>query len=257
MLTHWVRCADKLLLGTIARRVEQSVNETLNLLLPTSCAVCEVPDRRLCRTCRVILIRGLQNIPVPPQLQTILELPGGQQRFLTCAVGLYANELARAILAFKNHQRLFLADLFAPYLAALANTLCPPQPRGHRVLLVPVPSSYRARATRGYWPVWELLRTAAHRGLLSPSFECRPLLRYRLISSFSPSQKSKTGRQRREASTALYAFDAVSEGQQIILVDDVLTTGATMVAAAQACTAAGYEVIGSIVVALTPPPNRD
>lgn len=255
MIAPWTRIVEDLSFSTAARIADRAVVETLNLLLPTSCAVCERADQRLCRACRTQLLRSLHYPPIRRQLQSIIELPADQQRILVCAAGVYANELSRAILAFKNHQRLFLAELFAPYLAALANALCPPQPPDRTVLLVPVPSSHRARATRGYWPVQQMLRCAARRGMFAPDLECRMILKYRLANSFSPAQKGKTGRQRRETNTAMFAFDAPAEGQQILLVDDVLTTGATLSAAARACTRAGYRVIGGLVVARTPAPQ--
>jgi predicted amidophosphoribosyltransferase len=46
------------------------------------------------------------------------------------------------------------------------------------------------------------------------------------------------------------APDAVARGQDVVLVDDVLTTGATFRACQKALTAAGHNVLGGVWLAL-------
>ncbi len=111
-LAAWV---DRALSLTPARAAAFGLRELAALLLPTSCALCQAPDHRLCPRCARQLVAQLHLPPLGPALRCRLELPQHQELFLVCAAGLYANELAQAILAFKNRQRVFLAAQFAPY----------------------------------------------------------------------------------------------------------------------------------------------
>lgn len=253
-LAAWV---DRALSLTPARAGAFGLRELAALLLPTSCALCQAPDHRLCPRCARQLVAQLHLPPLGPALRCRLELPQHQELFLVCAAGLYANELAQAILAFKNRQRVFLAAQFAPYLAAVAAALSPPCVPGEQVWLVPVPASPAARTRRGYWPVQRILCRAQADGLIPARLSCRAILRHRFSLRPAGAQKGKSRSQRRSSGGALYAFDAARPGQQVLLVDDVVTTGATLIAAANACRAAGYRVIGAVALALTPPPSTE
>lgn len=229
--------------------------ETFNFLLPTSCAVCSMPDDRLCEECRSEIQRQLFLPPLPDAQHHYVELPWQGQQLAVSSCGIYANELARALLAFKNKQRYFLAGVFAPYLAAVVDAVCIPQHENLTTLLVPVPSSLKAVGQRGYSPVKTILDRANESGLLSADLRCRSLLHYRLEFALGGAQKTKSGSARRGARSHFVAERAPVEGQPIILVDDVLTTGSTLRHAARACHEAGYDVTCAVVLTLTKPPN--
>ncbi|WP_404285770.1 ComF family protein [Glutamicibacter arilaitensis] len=233
------------------------MRETLNLLLPTSCAICERADFRLCPECRYKIHQQLFLPPLGDHLQFYIELPSVQWQLPVSASGIYSNELARAILAYKNKQRYFLGQEFAPFLAAAINISCPPRLFGQPTLVVPMPSSVRALSARGYRPVEVMLNMAQRRGLLGEHTRTSSVLHYRFSELLGGQQKKKTGHARRAGDTQLIAEIPEHFKQPIILVDDVTTTGSTLRKAALACSEAGYDVIGAVVLAFTKPPSID
>jgi predicted amidophosphoribosyltransferase len=118
---------------------------------------------------------------------------------------------------------------------------------GERVALVPIPASKSALRRRGGDPLGEITN------LLAVNFH--PQLR--VVTSL------KDSRQRNEQSglsvtdrmvNARGSFEwvcATGVRAKTILIDDVVTTGATLIAAAQAIRDAGLEVIGCATVAAT------
>lgn len=251
-----LRIIDELILTEPLGWIGHSLMETANLVMPASCAVCSRADARLCTRCCHALHEQLSLPPLPEGQQRYLELPWQQRQIPVAASGIYANELARAILAYKDHQRYFLRHLLAPYLAASLNMMLVPQPSDCRTLLVPMPSSLKASGKRGYLPVQSLLRTAQNNGMLAAGYRVTPLLHYSPGQLLSGAQKSKSGSDRRGRKIRFIAEPPPRPGQPIVLVDDVMTTGSTLRNAAVSCDLAGFEVLGAVVLALTKGPSE-
>ena len=207
--------------------VREAALDALALLLPVECAGCGLPDRAVCAECRA----ALQPEPSGRRL------PDGTPVFS----GLDYDGVARAvILAFKEQGRAELARVLAPALAAAVTEAGAALDLGGAEVAA-VPGSPRARRRRGFDPVPALLSRAG-------------LDRARV---FAPArqhaaQKTLSLEERTRNLDGVFEVTAAVRGRRFLLVDDVVTSGATLAAAAAALRSAGAEVVATAVVASTP-----
>jgi predicted amidophosphoribosyltransferase len=146
----------------------------------------------------------------------------------------YGGVLRAAILALKRGER--------AYLDPLAELLAPLVPAGAAV--VPVPTTRRRAAERGF----DQARALARRVVAARGGACADVLRKR-----GPAQHG-SARARRLAGAARYELRRGTDIPAAAwLLDDVVTTGATLAGAAAALAAAGCRVSGAVVLARTPP----
>lgn len=199
--------------------------EALALAFPVSCAGCGRVDASLCESCRGMLRPAV----------TRRTLPSG----LVANAGLeFADVPARVLRALKQEGRTGLAPALAPALAAAVDAAPPFD------AVVVVPTSRAAMRRRGF-RVPELL---ARRAGLVPS---RLLAASRVISDQRLLGREDRGR---NVAGSLRGRDAA--GLRVLVVDDVVTTGATLEEAARALRAAGATVVGAATVAATPLRSR-
>ncbi|MCW2543186.1 MAG: ComF family protein [Frankiales bacterium] len=205
----------------------------LDLVLPRTCAGCEAAGTALCQTCRELLeqpARGfVRPTPCPPGLPPLsAHLP-------------YEGVAQRLLLAHKEQGQLHLTSFLG---AALARAVgVHDLPVG--LLLCPVPSSRRAVRQRGHDHALRLARAAATS--LGPGVVAASLLRpARRVADQSGLTTAQRAANLRDALSAVPAL-----GTPVLVVDDVVTTGATVVEATRALRAAGHQVLGAAVVAAT------
>ncbi len=118
--------------------------------------------------------------------------------------------------------------------------------------MLPVPLSKERLQTRGFNQAWELTRALARQSGSAASADNTLLLR---VKNTRPQTELK-----REARLAnvkgAFQIDpmrtAEIKGKHIVLVDDVMTSGASLFTAAEALRAAGAAHITGIVLARTP-----
>lgn len=213
--------------------------EALDLLLPQRCAGCGLTGGQLCAACGAALTgpaRLRPPRPAPPGLPP------------PWAVALYAGAVRQLIVAHKEHGR---AGLARPLGAALARAvLAAAGGAGSTTLLVPVPSSRASVRRRGADPTLRIALAAAREaGRLGVPAHCvRALAHTRRVAD-----QAGLDAERRTANLA-GALTARRDlrGARVVVVDDVITTGATVTEATRALRAAGAEVTAAAVVAATP-----
>jgi len=211
-----------------------------DLVLPQVCAGCALPGAVLCSRCRERLAR--------PRLAEPRRHPPGFPP--TVAAGAYTGPVRPAVLAFKEHGRSELAGPLGRALALAvvvvltglpgADRSSTPAPPGRApVVLVPVPSSAAALRSRGRDHVRELAACAVRelRGAGVPA-RTVPVLgrsgRTRDSAGLDAAERraNLAGRFR-----ALPSLAQLPPGSRLVLVDDVVTSGATLSEAARALTA--------------------
>ncbi|ALJ21275.1 ComF family protein [Microbacterium sp. No. 7] len=203
--------------------VAAALAEALSLVLPSWCAGCDAPGAAVCDACRAALA------PRPRRR----ELAGG----LVVASALpFDGAVARAVRALKEEGRTELARPLGTALDAALRTIAP----AGDVAVVAVPSSRAGMRRRGYAPAALIARAAGR----------RPLGLLRVAGRAGDQRGLSREERRRNVEGTLRARPCA--GVRVVLVDDVVTTGATLVEAARALRAAGAIVVGAATVAATP-----
>lgn len=239
--------------------VFESARDALAVLLPTQCAGCGDPNRSLCMPCTAALSPAVREwtispattgggepehstgpvaTPLPPFFPPLSSLP------LFSALN-YEGRVRRVLYAYKDSGRADVAGSLAPAMRAAVEAClfasASASASRHGVEIVAIPSSRAARRRRGYNPVGLVLRAAG----LVPA----PVLRH----ARQPEDQSSLGRVARWANLAGSLTAPVDlHGRAFLVVDDILTTGATVWEASRALQMAGADVLGAATIAHTP-----
>jgi predicted amidophosphoribosyltransferase len=238
--------------GWARARVELS-----RLVLPVDCAGCASPDTDLCTTCRSALtgraVPVARLVGADPALWAPLGLP-------LCAVAEFGASTRSALVAWKDRGRADLTPVVAVAMGQALSALFPapsalwtPHDAGPGpVLALAVPSSRAAVRRRGadLVPAAAALAVRRRRGILPTGAHvvAARLLRH---SGGSRDQAGLGVAQRSDNVAGRLRCGGEVLGRPVVLVDDVVTTGATLAEAARSVTAAGGVVLGAAAVAAT------
>lgn len=205
----------------------------LDLILPQACGGCGTVGVGWCAGCAQALSRT--PVRVHPRSD-----PG-----VPCwALGRYAGPARRAVLAVKEQGR---RDVAAPLGLALARGLAVLRTGECPLALVPAPTRAAAARRRGGDPVTRVARIAA--GWLADC-HCAPLLRMDRGVRDSVGLGAQARRQNVCGRIRVQRRQPASMGlpnAEVVLVDDVLTTGATACESVQALAAVGVAVRAVVV----------
>lgn len=217
------------------------LRELTGLVLPVDCAGCGAPRTPVCARCRRALTgRTPQRVRPAP---SVTGLP------VVHAAAVYGGEVRALLLAHKERGAVGLAGALGDALARAVRASLPRIPGP--VLLVPVPSARRAVAARGHDPVRRMAREAARVLRRSwPDVRSLPVLRQRrLVADQSGLSAEARWRNLAGALESVPGSGRLLDGGAVVLVDDLMTTGASLAEAARALRAKGREPAGAAVVA--------
>ncbi|MFG1930573.1 ComF family protein [Mycobacterium sp. NPDC048908] len=206
----------------------------LDLVLPLECGGCAAPASRWCPACAQQLAVSADQ----PHLITPRVDPGVP----VFSLGRYAGPRRAAIVALKEHGR---ADLIAPLAAALGVGIANLMTWGlvdTSLTVVPAPTRQSAARRRGGDPITRIAQTATadHPGIrVVSALRMRGLVRDSVGLSGADRVRNIAGRVKlTKAPTGA-----------VLLVDDVVTTGATASESVRVLHIAGGHVAGVLAIA--------
>jgi predicted amidophosphoribosyltransferase len=219
----------------------------LDLVLPVECAGCHRTGSPWCLRCG----RALNRLAFPdgPRLVTPEPAPPGMPAVY--AWGTYADPLRAAVTAWKDEGRRDLVDELVPLLRRALWAALNVGPKAvAAALVVPAPSSRRSRRTRGDVPLHDLARRAA----AGPPFSALQVLAA-LDERRGVRDQAGLGTSARRANvTGAFhvrnGLRAAVDGRDCIVVDDVMTTGATLVECTRALEEAGARRVLAVTIAV-------
>ncbi len=212
----------------------------LDLILPFECGGCAAPGSAWCAGCRAVL--EVEPIPVAPRVD-----PG-----VPCwALGNYAGPRRRAVIVAKERGRRDLAEPLGVALGVAVGhlrrwgELDPPELAP--LLLVPAPTRARAARVRGGDPVTRAALAAA-----AVVRRCE-VARMLALGRGARDSVGLSAQQRRDNLAgrliAKAPREVLPDGTNVVLVDDVLTTGATAAESVASLAGIGLAVSAVLVIA--------
>ncbi|HEY8453973.1 MAG TPA: ComF family protein [Actinopolymorphaceae bacterium] len=235
--------------------IRQLAEDAADLFLGTRCVGCGRPSRTLCSVCETQLAGPARRTvpdPVPAGLPAVF------------AVTAYDGVARTAILAHKERG---CAPLAGPLGAAMRRALTAAvesTPSGDPVaampagpeppLVVPIPSRRESVRQRGYDPLHRIVRRAlgpvwrpaARAGVLCPALGFVRTVADQAGLDIAARRHNLAG-----AFSVRPRFRERVANRTVVLVDDVMTTGSTLVEAARALREAGARVSSAAVIAAT------
>ena len=198
------------------------LEDILDTFAPTSCVGCKSPGSSLCQKCEGTI--------------ALVPYPVSREGFHGFSITRFEGVAASVVIAFKDQGRTALKAWMA---SQMAKALTPME----RATLVCLPTSKAAYVRRGYRANDVLTREIARQ--TGFHFEPGVLEVFRTLKD----QRDLSASQR--AKNLHLSMRAAKSPRQVILVDDVITTGASLLEARRAILEAGGSVVGFVVFAET------
>lgn len=213
----------------------------LDLVLPLQCGGCGAPGTRWCAVCAAQLAVG----PDQPRLVS----PRLDPQVPVFALGRYAGARRQAIVAVKERGRTDLIPPLAWALAAALHQLLCWQLLDLPLTLIPAPTRRSAARRRGGDPIARIAAAAAagrHGITVAPVLRMRALTRDSVGLGTGARERNVAGRVvlRRRGLP-----DFARAAGEVVIVDDVVTTGATLTESVKVLRGARMPVSAALVIA--------
>jgi ComF family protein len=243
-------------LGRLSRIVGTAFGAMADLVAPVACPICGAETARspLCPDCRAELLDAAG--PACPRCALLAgpwtnltkgcsECRGRPLGFdAAIALGPYNGPIRDLCLRLKHHRDAWLARWLAEVLAdARAAAFRAEVERDPLALIVAVPLHWRRRLERGYNQADALADALARRLALR---KARPIRRIKETAILAGAGRTERAARLRGAFWSRPRRHL--EGRTVLLVDDILTTGATCGSAARALKKAGAARVVAVVI---------
>jgi|HigsolmetaAR201D_1030396.scaffolds.fasta_scaffold12174_2 ComF family protein len=211
------------------------IEHILGLLFPDRCGGCARLGSLLCAQCR----NSFQSYPASP----FDRMPAS----LTSVTILYLfnGPLRQVVHRYKYHSVRRLAQPLGGLMAEQwQQRMCPVD------ALIAVPLHHTRLAERGFNQAEELARVIAGKLRI-------PLLEGGLVRIRATAQQARLdAKERARNMQGAFVWQSSTPPAHVLLIDDILTTGATMGACADVLRAAGAQQVSGLVLARTRPDSR-
>jgi ComF family protein len=197
----------------------------IDIVFPSRCALCEASGPNLCEQCRFVLT------PMPHRFQ--------RGPISGLAATTYSSEISKLLVAFKDKGQFALVRELKILMSPLALEIAAyPEP----VVLIPAPSRSQNFARRGFTPSLLLARALAN---AVPNTKVASAL---ILDLKVQDQVGLTSKARQANLAGSMRLNQSLAGRACFIVDDVVTTGATVTEAFRALSLGGAQVVGALVV---------
>jgi len=235
-------------LANTKRYLSQAIGALLDLIYPPHCVACDAPGSWFCAECEAAIARIPESIchhcGRPYSGEALCVACRGDESSLDAmrAFALHEEPISHAVHALKYDGLRVLAPQLGAYLAEAYVHY------GLRAqVIIPVPLHHSRQRQRGYNQAYLLARELSR--LVEVDVDRRLLKRTRKTRS----QVGLSGGERWDNMTAAFrcAGDDLG-GMRVLLIDDVMTTGATLESCAKALREAGAGHVQALTLTQAP-----